>query len=66
MVPMDDNQAEKDEEGWAILPSMGDHSLGRLQRLIRDYIAKFTVSYLHLDGDYTGLTLDPVQNVIMR
>jgi len=58
---------EKDEEGWAILPSMGNHSLEDCKRLIRDYIAKI---YRKLPSTwmvmYTGLTLDPVQNVIVR
>src|SRR5467141_592716 len=58
---------EKDEEGWAILPSMGNHSLKDCKHLIRDYISKI---YHKLPSTwmvmYTGLTLDPVQNIIVR
>src|SRR5467141_2385252 len=58
---------EKYEEGWAILPSMGNHSLEDCKCLIRDYIAKI---YCKLPSTwmvmYTGLTLDPVQKVIVR
>ena len=31
---------KQDEEGWAILPQMGNHSLEDCKCLIRDYIAK--------------------------
>ena len=31
---------DQDEDGWAILPQMGNHSLEDCKCLIRDYIAK--------------------------
>jgi len=37
---MDDNQAEKDEGGWAILLSMGNTPLRLAKRLINGHIAK--------------------------
>jgi len=36
MIP----KLEKDEEGWAILPAMGNHSLEDCKHLIRDCIAQ--------------------------
>ena len=35
-----DGLLEEDEEGWAILPTMGSHSLEECKLLIRDYITK--------------------------
>jgi len=61
------HQLEKDEEGWDIFLSMGNHSLEDCKCLIRDYISKI---YHKLPSTwmvmYTGLTLDPVQNIILR
>ena len=58
---------EQDEEGWAILPVMGNHSLEDCKHIIRDYITqiyhKQPSTWMEL---YTGLTLDLVQNVIAR
>jgi len=34
------SQLEEDEEGWAMLPAMGNHSLDDCKCLIRHYIAK--------------------------
>src|SRR5882724_12713183 len=56
---------EQDEEGWAILPAMGNYSLEDCKHIIRDYItqiySKPPSTWMEI---YTGLTLDPVQNVI--
>jgi len=58
---------QQDEEGWAILPAMGNYSLEDHKHIIRDYItqiySKPPSTWMEI---YTGLTLDPVQNVIVR
>jgi len=58
---------EQDEEGWSILPAMGNYSLETGKHIIKGlHQPRFTLSHLHMDGDITGVTLDPVQNVIAR
>jgi len=58
---------QQDEEGWAILPAMGNYTLEDRKHIIRDYItqiySKPPSTWMEI---YTGLTLDPVQNVIAR
>src|SRR5882724_2632761 len=58
---------KQDEEGWAILPAMGNYSLEDCKHIIRDYItqiySKPPSTWMEI---YTGLTLDPVQNVMVR
>jgi len=58
---------QQDEEGWAILLAMGNYSLEDRKHIIRDYItqiySKPPSTWMEI---YTGLTLDPVQNVIAR
>ena len=57
----------KDEEGWAILPAMENYSLEDCKHVIRDYITQIYHKPLSTWMEiYTGLTLDPVQNVIVR
>ena len=64
MIP----KLEKDEEGWAILLAMGNHSLEDCKHLIRDYITQ-----IYCKPPSTGwrcimdwITLDPVENIIVR
>src|SRR5882672_4465648 len=57
----------QDEEGLAILLEMGNHSLEDCKHVIMDYITQIyhkpPSTWMEI---YTGLTLDPVQNVIVR
>jgi len=37
---------QQDEEGWAILPAMGNHSLEDRKHIIRDYITQIYSKHL--------------------